>query len=350
MAVAARASVGYALVHMRYKAVGALWAQFAFTASLAAHDVCATARDAFQRRTFQAAQHLLLACWGEQQQKVDPSVVYELGQTYRELKNYQSGLERLQSSVFPQHSVDVFYLRGYLYFRMGRSEASIASLHEAFRRDPADWRVHQVFALNFVMLERREAAIQEFETAIRLQPQNAELHYQLSRYYYTLNRFEDAVRETSAALESAPNYTEAHSNLGLCFEAQGRTQDATREYEKAVEIAEASRSTDEWPYLNYASFLLRFGHYDKTVDLLRHAVEIAPHSYWAWLLSGKLSVGLGRYGEAKNQFLQAINLDSTEPGACYQLAMVFLKLGDQKSAKLYLNLFAARGQRRRSGP
>src|SRR5581483_7910505 len=271
----------------RQSLLGPFVALFAFPVSFWGSDVCGDARQQFQARSFRAAQSLLWACWEQQGSRPDPSIAYELAQTYRQLKNYRSGLDRLEATPDGRNLADRRYLQGYLRFRMGMFQESITALHEAFLYDPADWRVHQVFALNFVMLERRDAALHEFRTAIGLQPRNAELHYQLSRYLYVLNRFEEAIKEAQAALEIAPAYIDARTDLALCYEALGRDAAAEQEHRKAVDLASRASEKDEWPYINYGAWLARKGRYRESLPVLREATTIAPHSYEAWLLGGK---------------------------------------------------------------
>ncbi len=330
----------------RQSLLGPFVALFAFPVSFWGSDVCGDARQQFQARSFRAAQSLLWACWEQQGSRPDPSIAYELAQTYRQLKNYRSGLDRLEATPDGRNLADRRYLQGYLRFRMGMFQESITALHEAFLYDPADWRVHQVFALNFVMLERRDAALHEFRTAIGLQPRNAELHYQLSRYLYVLNRFEEAIKEAQAALEIAPAYIDARTDLALCYEALGRDAAAEQEHRKAVDLASRASEKDEWPYINYGAWLARKGRYRESLPVLREATTIAPHSYEAWLLGGKANAALGRYAEARADLVRAISADEDQPGAYYQLATVARKTGDFAASRRYLELFAAKSERK----
>lgn len=72
-----------------------------------------------------------------------------------------------------------------------------------------DWRLHQLFAMNFVEEKKDAYAQQEFIRAIKLHPEDAELYYQLSRLYYTEQRFSDALEASSRAIAISPDYEEA---------------------------------------------------------------------------------------------------------------------------------------------
>jgi tetratricopeptide (TPR) repeat protein len=309
---------------------------------MCAQDVCIDGRREFNQRSFAAAQDLLWNCWTQNRLPDTTEVVYQLAQTYRELKNYETGLARLKSDNTNAKIVDRLYLEGYLLFRMQDHHGSIKALHRAFKLSPADWRIHHLFALNFVVLDRREAAIHEFQTAIQLEPRNAEIRYHLSRYYYTLNRFELAIDEAKQALALAPNFIEARSNLGLCYQAVGQSEAATQEHELSVKLAEASSSSDEWPYLNYGEWLAFRGEVPKALSVAEKAIKIAPESAHAWAFSGKVKASMQQYPEAKKALLTAVKLNPDLAAPYYQLATVCRKMGDAESSKLFLQQFVKR--------
>jgi hypothetical protein len=53
-----------------------------------------------------------------------------------------------------------------------------------------------------------------------------------------------------------PKDVETAENLALVFEAENRSADADRVFPMAVTLAGDAPHTGEWPYSNYASFLL----------------------------------------------------------------------------------------------
>lgn len=307
-----------------------------------AQDACLEGRLMYRQRSYASAQDLLWTCWKQNVSSSTADVAYLLAQTFRELKNYEAGLGRLKNETASGRILDRLYLEGYLLFRMREHHRSIAVLHRGFKLNPADWRIHHLFALNFVVLNRRDAATHEFQTAIQLEPLNPELHYHLSRHYYTLNRFEPAINEAKQALVLAPDYVEAQTNLALCYQATGQMDAARREHEASVRLAEASRSPDEWPYLNYGEWLLSIGEASKALVMARQAIRAVPRSALAWAFSGKVNTSLRNYPEAKKELLEALKLDPDPAAPYYQLAMICRHMGDADSARLYLQEFARR--------
>lgn len=309
--------------------------------------VCADARIAFANRQFSAAQELLWLCW-QKTPGDNTDTVFLLGLTYRELKNYQSGLERLAGlDAANRETADGLYLRGYLLFRLGEFKQSVDALHRAFLLNARDWRVHQAFALDFVMLGEQAGAVYEFRTAAALNPRNSEIPYQLSRYYYTLNRFEEAIQAAEAALKLQPDYMEVENNLGLCYEALERHSEALQSYEKAAQLDDAAPVKDPWPYLNFAAYLMTQARFQASLEYAEKAIGVAPNAAKPRLAAGKALLKLGRYKEAEAQFQQAIALDADELEAYFQLGTALRMLGDPSGAAKYLSLYNRRRAERK---
>jgi tetratricopeptide (TPR) repeat protein len=158
-----------------------------------AGDPCRTGNTFFELKAYAAAQEPLWACVAAGN---DKEAAHRLALTYRELKNHEEGLRRV--TRVPD-SLDRQYLQAFLLFRTGRHSDSLRVLESAYGRYQADWRIHHLFALNYIVLDIREGAEASLENAMRLNPGNAELFYQIARFYYNDNR----PRESIAAAERA---------------------------------------------------------------------------------------------------------------------------------------------------
>ena len=162
----------------------AIWctAGLLLAAAILQANACDEGRALFLAKDYSAAQgplwHCLMAGTS------DKEFAHQLTLTYRDLKNYDSGIKRAESALVSNpKSEDILYILGFLQFRLGHHNESIRHLGQAYRLDPDDWRVYQLFALNYVVLDIKDGALESFQNAIRLNPQNAELWYQLARFY-----------------------------------------------------------------------------------------------------------------------------------------------------------------------
>ncbi len=269
-----------------------------------------------------------------------------LAQTYRELKNYDDGFARLgRSRHADAPAVDLLYIEGFLQFRAGKHRESIDILGRGFQIDPKDWRIHQVFALNYVVLEIAEGALQELQVAIQLNPRNAELHYQLARFFYSQNRVTESVEASEKALALEPDYADVYTNLGLCHESLGEESKALLNYEKAVEITRRLQRPDEWPFLNHASFLIKRGETERSLALLADGLARNPNSGRAYYLRGKALRKLERLAEAKRDLERSIALDPKDPTPFYELGFLLRTLGDSAGSKRMFENFQTLSKR-----
>jgi tetratricopeptide (TPR) repeat protein len=181
---------------------------------------CRQGEQLFKDQNYRAAQVALWQCLASGAITQDQTV--HLTWTYRDLKNYDEGLSQV-SDLLTKRSDDenLLYVGAFLHFRRNELEQSVELLNRAYKLKPDDWRLHQLYALNFVEVGWALAAEKEFNRAIKLRPDEPELYYQMARYYYTMNEFDKAVSASEKALGLAPEYASVYDNLGLTYAGQG---------------------------------------------------------------------------------------------------------------------------------
>jgi protein O-GlcNAc transferase len=301
---------------------------------------CEQGRSLFLAKSYQDAQEPLWRC--VLAGTPNKEWAHELALTYRDLKNYDAGLARARSALKEQpRSVDVLYLIGFLQFRQGNCRESVETLERAYHLDPSDWRVHQVFALNYVVLDIKPGALAEFQTAIALNPANAEMHYQLARFYFSDNRPQESIDESKRALALFPDYAEAYDNLGLCYQALADTEKATDAFQRSVDLSRKYGVKDEWPFLNYANYLIKLGNAEKSLPVLEQAIAVNPRSAKAHYYLGRAMWRLNRNAEAKRYLEESIQLDANDPGPYYELGTLLARDGDWAHAKPLFERFEA---------
>jgi tetratricopeptide (TPR) repeat protein len=288
---------------------------------------------------YQSAQVALWSCLDAG--SAEETDTFYLTLTYRELKNYDAGLSRVDAALRRRpDSVNLLYLAAFLQYRKGENKDSMLLLSKAYKLAPNDWRIHQLFALNYIAFKMYPAVEEELKKAISLNPTNAELEYQLGRLYFNLNWFDKSIEAMKRALALVPDYPEVYDSLGLTYEAIQDQKSAGESFAKAVELDRKHSVKDEWPLINYAEFLF---FYDQTpeacVPLLTRALEINPHSPQANYQMGRVMRALHRNAEAEKYFEKTIAADPSFKYAFYQLATLLQKRGDTARAAVYLNRF-----------
>jgi Tfp pilus assembly protein PilF len=309
--------------------------------------LCREGLDQFSSGNYAAAQHLLSDCVESHQGNATHALYLAL--TYRSIKNYDAGLSRTNAAL--QRSpddVDLLYVAAWLRYRRNETKDSMILLSKAYRFAPKDWRLQQLFALNYISFDMLDTAKVSLLQAIVLNPGNAELHYQLGRLQYTQNRFEDSLGSMKSALSIQPDYPDVYDSLGLTYEALRDDKKAAECYTRAIELNRHRGIRDEWPLINYGTFLIQRESPRESLPLLTQALQFNPASAKANYQMGRALRALGRKAEAEKYFEQAIQADPSFPSAYYALATLLRDRGDRARFKVLISQFTALVQKEKS--
>lgn len=301
-------------------------------------DPCERGLTEFNAQRFAESQEALWQC--VESDKGNATHGLYLAQTYRGLKNYDSGLARAHAALNQRPAdVDLLYVASYLHYRRNETKESMALASRAYKIAPEDWRIHQVFAINYITFNMLEEAKLSLLQALRLNPGNAELHYQLARFYFTKGSFVESIKASEKAIEIFPDYPEAHHNLALSYEGNGDVALAIASFEKAIELNRKYKRNDEIPLIDFAVYQRMGGSPEPAMALLEEALRINPRSSKANYEMGELNRDLKRYAEAKRYLETARALNPCNARAIYGLAMVTRQLGDTQGSLALLKRF-----------
>ncbi len=302
--------------------------------SVPAHQVpaCAEGSAQFAKRHFDVAQSLLWDCIASGADTDNSALNLTL--TFRELKNYKTGTARADAELkSAPDNEDVLYVAAYLLFRQGQSNKSLEFLAQAYRLKPGDWRVHQLFGLDFIELKMESYAERELLRASKLNPNAPEVYYQLGRLYYGQNRFQESIAASEHAVAMFPEYAEAYDSLGLAYQAINDIPQATASYTKAIEIDRKTGSKNEWPLIDYATLFLSNSP-ERSEAVLREALQLNPRNPQANYDLGQVLKSTGRGKEAETCFEETLLDDPTFVSAYYVLAMLMRKENPARSSQL----------------
>ncbi len=314
---------------------------FIIAASLKAQapPVCQAGLDQVKSGDYASAQSSLWSC--VESGSGDKTHTFYLTLTYRELKNYDSGLSKAAAALKQNpDNVEMLYLAAFLHYRQGDGKDSMLLLSKAYKLDPNDWRIHQLFAMNYITFNMNEAVEAELKKAIALNPTNAELEYQLGRLYFTLNRFDESIAAMKRALAISPDYPEVYDNLGLTYAGLREPKLAEESFTRAIEIDRKQGIKDQYPLINCAKFYFFYeAAPEKSLPLLSEALEINPHSRDANYQMGRVLQALHRDAEAEKYFEKTIEVDPSFPYAYYDLGKLLQKRGENARAAPLLGRF-----------
>jgi tetratricopeptide (TPR) repeat protein len=233
-------------------------------------------------------------------------------------------------------SADGLYLLAWVEENENKPADSLATYTAAARlRRPTSDDLTSV-ALDYVLAGDFPSAIKWLQKAVEFDPKNAEAWYSLGRCNYTQSRFAEADAAFRRALALDPERLKAAENLGLTLDAENRPADAEAFFKQAVAMAAKGANTDEWPYLDYANFLIDRERPAEAVPLLKEAVEIAPKCATC---HEKLGRALAQSGDAQQgiaELEKAVALKPDEAHFHYELGLAYKQAGMMDKAKVEL--------------
>jgi Flp pilus assembly protein TadD len=231
------------------------------------------------------------------------------------------------------NSADALFMLGFVQHRENKPRESLTNYTAAARLATPAGDDLKIVGLDYVLLNDYPDALHWLEKAVEFEPGNASAWYSLGRCYYTQSSFRDAERAFQKVLALDPKNVKAAENLALAFDAENRPEDADRAFATAVALAGRASHTDEWPYLNYGSFLLDHDRAAEAAPLLQKAVAIAPKCV---ACHEKLGRALAATGDPKSgiaELEQAATLNPGEAKLHYELGLAYRSAGMAERAK-----------------
>jgi TolB-like protein/Tfp pilus assembly protein PilF/predicted Ser/Thr protein kinase len=213
------------------------------------------------------------------------------------------------------------------------AKRSHEALQKALQLDDSLSEVHTEIASEKMQQWDWGGAETELRRAIELNPNYAEAHHTYSHYLMGQSRVEDSLRESQRALEADP------VNVAMIFHLAWHYFYA-HQYDQA--IAQCRRTLDFDPNYQPAHFYLaaaeaQRGEYAEAIAEFQKFPAFAggkEGSLGAWL--GRTYALAGDKAEALKIADRLLQLRGKNPGAPYNLAIIYLGLGDKERSLAFL--------------
>jgi tetratricopeptide (TPR) repeat protein len=307
---------------------------------------------AFEAHKFAEAAPLFAQAAKEQ--PLSDALLFE-GKSLVNVERYAEADAALRAYL-AQHptSTDALYMLGYVQNREDKPAESLRTYTRAAQLSTPKSDDLKVVALDYVLLNDYPDAIRWMRQAVVFDPRNEQAWYALGRCFYSQSEFKEAQEAFEKALALDPGDVKAEENLGLAYEMGNRPQEAERAYKAAVAMADGGAGTDpdahsdQWPYLDYGSFLLEHDRPEEAVPVLERAVKAAPQCAEC---HGKLGRALARAGHANEgieELQTAVKLAPKDPRLHYDLGRAYRAAGKMEEARAELavsaQLYGAKGR------
>lgn len=294
---------------------------------------------AFNAHDYAAAAPLFAQAEKEAPGATD-ALLYE-GKSLANLERYKEADAALQEyAAGHPDSADALYMLGFVLNREDKPAESLRTYTKAARLAMPKSDDLKIVATDYVLLNDYPDAIKWMRQAIEFNPKNEPAWYGLGRCYYTQSSFNDAEQAFRQALKLDPTDLRAQTNLALTLEMLNEPAKADKEYRSAIALANADPRTDQWPYLDYASFLLDQGKAAEAVPLLEKAVTIAPQCADCHGKLGRALEATGRRDAAVTELEKAVALDPKNAHLHYALGHAYQAAGMAGKAKKELAVAA----------
>jgi len=218
---------------------------------------------------------------------------------------------------------------GKRYFSRGNYRAAAIQFTNATRIDPNFGEGHDLLAQSYLKMEDWSDAYQELSRTIELQPDNYRAQVDLIKLLIGASQFTTAQEKANALLKKNPTDPQVHALIANILAAQGNIAPAIREMETAVALAPNQSDLR----ITLGLLEIKADQLDQAEATLKHAVQSDPQAVSPRIALGGYYLQFRRFAEAQQQFLQARQLEPTDPEIWSDLARVQLAQGNRAEAE-----------------
>ncbi len=227
--------------------------------------------------------------------------------------------------------------KGIAAYQRGSTMEAIKHLKSADKLDPTYAKpalyLGQIYHQDMHELDNAEQAYRE---ALGRAPKNAKAAYKLGAVLSDKKKPAEAASYLEQAAKIKPDYAKAWFRLGLAQEAQGKYPDAVDSFMKSIRAnARMKMAKDDkggQAYNALGDLYTRFGFYDKALKVYQNGILNNGKVAQLYAGRGVAQLRLKRFKDAEQSFEKALQLDSTDLSAKFNLAVVRNELGETDGA------------------
>ena len=203
----------------------------------------------------------------------------------------------------------------------------LAFFTDGVRQNPDNANLHSDLGFAYWAKRNETAAIQEWSASIVRDPENFWALNNLGMADVSQKRFAEAIPNLQHALKLRPEFSDAHLNLADAFRGLGRERDAETEFQAAID----SSPLDYDAHNRFAEFYRKAG---RIQDAKRQYLISSSVQTNAAALDGLGDIALEENDShlAENYFRRAVDLDSYDHHAHFELVQIYAASGRKAEA------------------
>lgn len=219
------------------------------------------------------------------------------------------------------------------YLNAGMTSAGLTSAEQLSRDFPKETKVH--FSLGVLLASNRQypMAVHEFELANALEPATFEILHDLGQAYLLHGQPVKAQQELDQALHLQPDSADT---LYLLAQAAADLQKDVDALELLVRARKIAPANSEILFL-MARLSMKQSFFEDAIELLNEGVKIDPHRAEFHAALGESYFTTGKVEKALQEFKTLVALDPS-PRSYVFMGLCYRHLGQYEEAKRFLNL------------
>jgi Flp pilus assembly protein TadD len=275
---------------------------------------------------------------GEDKKKYD----IELLESLIENGLYEESLSFINRSIAKYTDISLKYLKGKVYYLMGKFDESIAELSSVIAEDSDYWEAYELLGEIYRIRNQTEiaenyyfkstslnpratqswlgrgklamargefqVAVLSFETYLRTKREDIEVWKLLGRSYKELENFVSAVDAYNDAIELEPTNQELYEELGDLYLFMGHEDVAKDKYLQAMQVEEKTRPVNAKIYNKLSRLYLAEGNIQKAFNMCNELLTLSKNNDEALFLSGKALIKMGQRYEGTVRIKRALEI------------------------------------------
>lgn len=261
----------------------------------------------------------------------------ELARVYKESGQLQSAEDMFLKAVEVSKGAENPILElGAFYLETNRLDLAEEMVEKVVAKNPNSADAYRLKGKICLARGRAEDAIEVLQKALSLDPQNPDVKVSLASSYLELGRLDEA----AAVMEKARN---EHPENETVLLASAKVREAQGDWDGALEdlvsVVKANPSSAQ-AFLAKGKLHMKRKEYQSAAECFKKLSQLLPGSTEPLFMLAEAQSLAGRFVEAEEALLNAVNLDVENAKAHYALGMLYVSKTDYAKAIPELKLAA----------
>jgi tetratricopeptide (TPR) repeat protein len=254
------------------------------------------------------------------------------GNAYNELRDFVKAAEWYEKYIGmnPEDPTEAYSQLGQAYFEAGNFEKAAPAFKEALKANNQDINLNYKLAQAYHKSGQYELAEKLYSFLAELSPEDVRIYYNTIVMMYDEAKIpEKAVEAARKLVDIEPDNSEALYNLGYMLIKQKKFADSVDVFNRTIELN---------PGMEYAYHQLGYSHtqlkqWAKSVEVYQKLADVMPDNADAWMGIGQGYMQQKKWDPAVEPLKKVIDLKPDNAYAYYNLAICYLNLNDNFSAR-----------------